>query len=211
MSLTVANVLATPISILDDPSGLYWSATGDLIPYLNSFIFDVCGLRRDLYSIRAVVNLTSGSYQTLPSGGLQLLDVYWAGNGQAVFLKNIADVKETKFTAGGAASPQVQNVQVATVDPRDRKSFRVFPPSTGTSSTLDILYGAVPSPVAATSDAYPLDPDTVGGSQYYVLASAYEKHTERRDVVKSAAYWKRYTDWVQENFRAEVDDSPAPD
>lgn len=210
MSLTVANVLATPQSILDDPSGTYWSATADLIPYLNSGMLDLSGLRRDIYSQRSVVNLAAGSYQALPSGGLQLLDVYWAGNGQAVFLKNIADVKESKFANGGALTA-VQNVQIAAADPRDRKNYRVFPPSTGTSSTLDILYAAIPPLVAATSDTYPLDPDTVGGMQYFILAMAFEKNTERRDVVKSKEWWARYVDWVAKNFAVEVQDSPQPD
>jgi hypothetical protein len=192
--MLASDVLATPRSLLDDPNKVGWS-DADLISYLNSFMLDAVGRRRDLYALVVSQNLVAGSYQQVPNDGFQFLEPYFAGNGQAVISINIEDRKHSQFKATMVAAANA-NPQVVAKDPRDRKGFWVFPASTGTSSTLQYLYAATPALLVNLTDTYPLDPDTFAAAQWYVLGSAYDKNTERRDTVKSEAYMARYLNWI---------------
>jgi hypothetical protein len=209
MAITVAQVLAVPISILVDPTGEWWSPTADLIPYLNSFMMDVSGIRRDIYSLRTVMDLVPGNYQTLPSGGIQFLDSYFAANGQSVMFLNIEDYKNSRFASGMAPAPSV-NPQAATADPRDRTGFRVFPaiPSPATGATLDMLYAATPPFLSLTTDPYPLGPDTFEAAGNFVLGKAWDKSTEKRDTVKSSYYMGLYQKWVAANLQSQLQEAP---
>jgi hypothetical protein len=200
--MLVSDVLNTVRSILNDPAKASWT-DADLVNFLNSFMLDLSGIRRDIYTVRAVVNLVAGSYQTLPSGGIQFLAPYVSANGQQVLLVNMADLQNARFKASMTAAASA-NPQFAIYDPRNRKGYRVYPASTGSASTLDILYGATPPPVSAFGDTYPLDPDTVSAAQWFVLGMAYDKSTERRSAPVSEAYIRRYSAWANANLQSEV-------
>lgn len=204
--ILVSDVLAVPqslLGILDAPTNPYWTLA-ELISYLNNFIFDVCGRRRDLYTIREYVQLDAGTDQQLPDGGLQFLDAHFTGNGQAVFIKDMADAKHTYFKNLGALTP-VDDVQIVCSDVRDRKRYHVFPGSTGASnSKLEITYGALPDLLTESTAEYPLDADTIDAATEFILAKAYDKNTERRDEVRSKEYMARYVAWVTANIQAQL-------
>ena len=210
--MLVSAVIAVPRSLLNDPSSIYWSDT-ELVSYLAAFISDACGKRRDLYTIRnGALPLTAGVYQTLPAGGIQLLEVYGAGaTAPVVFITDITDLKHSKFAAL-AAAPPVANIQAVSIDPRDRTGFRCYPPSTGSGSTVDALYSAVPdTSTLTTSSTYPLPPDSVWAAQQFVLGSAFDKNNERRDALKSQQYMQRYADWLAGNLQAQMGVAERPD
>jgi hypothetical protein len=206
--LLVSDVLAVPqslLGIIDAPANPYWT-TAELISYLNNFISDACGRRRDLFTIREFVPLQAGTDQVLPDGGIQFLDAHYTGTGNAVFVKDLADGKHTYFKTLGAMTPVV-DVQVVCSDVRDRRRYHVFPGSTGApQSTLEITFGAVPDLLndSSLSQPYPLDPDTLGAANDYIMALAYDKMTERRDEIRSKAYMARYEAWIGANIQAQL-------
>lgn len=213
--MLVSDVIGTPRSILNDPSAQYWT-DAELMSYLNSFMFDACGYRRDLYSIRvASLALAAGVYQTLapPSGAsaaIQLLEVYSANGGPVAFITDMTDLKHSKFASLANATP-VSTVQAVSVDPRDRKGYRVYPPSTGTGSNLDALVACIPSPVSNTGGTYPLDPDTVSAAQMFIVGMAFDKNCERRDALKSEQYMARYRAWLTGNLQGQLQEAVQPD
>jgi hypothetical protein len=213
VSLLISDVLAVPkslLGILDAPSTPYWS-DAELISYCNNFIFDVCGRRRDLYTIRVFVSLEPGTDQTLPIGGIQFLDAHFTGTGKPVFVKKMEDGKHTFFKNLASQTP-VTDIKIVCADVRDRTRYHVFPPSDGTSgSTLELFYGAVPAAVTAVGNAYPLDPDTVGAANNFIIALAYDKNGEHRDTVKSAEYMRRYEAWITANLQNQLAEQAKED
>lgn len=207
--MLVSDVLAVCSSDLNDPTSLYWTQA-ELISYVNQFCQFAPGLKPDLTALRASVSLVSGSYQALPADGMQFLDSYFAGNGQAVFIRKLEEVKHAKF-ANATGGTQVANVQVACADPRDPKRFFVFPPSTGSGSTLEILYTQIPTVVTTAGATYPLPSETVDSCFWYVLALAFRKPTDRQDLDRAGICYQNSIQWFGLRTQAQFGQDPQED
>lgn len=225
--MLVSQFLKVVRSLVVDPSpGTYWTDDGDLLPYLNQFQHLACGLKPDLYPMRATVQLTAGTDQVIPADGLQFLDAYYVpvhnpdpgysgggspNGGNAVFVYQLEQVKHSKF-ANMVSMPPVDNVQVVCADPRNDKGYFVFPPSTGTSSSLlRILYGAFPPYVDAITDPYYLPAETTMAATDFILSRAYRKGTDRQDLQKSEDLMKSALSWFPARDAGENAKDPKPD
>jgi hypothetical protein len=192
--LLAQDILNVCEDTLDDPTNTFWSST-ELLAYLNQFCRWAMGLKPDLVAYRTLVNLAAGSYQQIPADGFQFLDAYFAGNGQAVFVRNLEEVKHAKF-ANATATGQTAFPTVVALDPRDPQRYFVFPPSNGESaSTLEILYAQRITPMAETTSTYVLPDETADTAYWYVLALAYRKATDRQDLDRAGICYQNATAW----------------
>ena len=152
----------------------------------------IVALKLNAYPVRGALSLAAGTKQTLPAAGTCLIEVYAnTVSGRRVTLVN-RELQDAAAIYFPAATPEV-DAQHYTYDSRDPTHFDVVPPNSGTGS-IDALYGAVPTPIAAVGNAINL-------ADYYetpiihgVLEQAYAENTERKDMVKSAFYgdsWKK--------------------
>lgn len=208
-NLIAQDILGNVESDLNDPANLYWSTT-ELLGYLNQFCRMAQGLKPDLTALRASVSLIAGSYQALPADGMQFLDAYFAGNGQAVFIRQLEEIKHSKFT-NAAAATQAANVQVVCADPRDPKRFFVFPPSTGSGSTLEILYSQYPVAMPATTSTYTLPDETADSAFWYCLALAFRKPTDRQDLDRAGVCYQNCIAWFGLRTQAQFGEDAQED
>lgn len=207
--MLVSDILAVCSSDLNDPSSLYWTQA-ELISYVNQFCQFAPGLKPDLTATRAIVSLVAGSYQALPADGFQFLDAYFNGAGQSVFIRQLDEYKHAHFS-NAASAAQVANVTVVCADPRDPKRFFTFPPSTGSDSTLEILYAQMPTVFTTAGATYPLPSETVDSCFWYVLALAFRKPTDRQDLDRAAICYTNSIAWFGLRTQAQFGEDAQED
>lgn len=210
--MLASEIFASARAVLNDPSpGTYWIDATDFVPWLNQFVRWACGFKPDLYPKRVKVQLAPGVDQQIPADGHQILDARYAGNGQAVFVYKMDEVKHAKFS-NLASQAAVDNVKVVVTDPRHPLLYYTFPPSTGSSSsTLQIVYGAIPAPMASGASTYTLGDETQDCAVSYLLYWAYRKNTDRTDLNKAAEYRKQAMEWIANRTQVQFAEAAQAD
>lgn len=157
-----------------------------LLADLNSAERKVCLLKPEAFPTRAAVALVAGSKQTIPATGIAILDVYDnVSNGQTIRLVDRGLMDEAaRFWA---AATQEALVQDWCADAKDPTRWDAFPPNNG-SGSVNILYGAVPTPIASTATNINLPDVYESVLKCFVLAEAYAHSSKRYDPQKSAFY-----------------------
>ena len=185
MTILASTIINAARFTLMDAASATWS-DAVLLADLNSAERKVCTLKPEAYPLRATVNMVAGNKQTLPAGGIAVLDIYAnVSNGQTIRLVD-RDLMDEAARFWAAATPEAL-VQDWAADPRDPTRWDVLPPNDGTGQ-VEVLYGAVPTPIATTGDPINLTDVYEGVLKAFVLAEAYAHSSKRYDPQKSAFY-----------------------
>lgn len=173
---------------LIDASARTWS-DDELVGYANEAIRTICFTKPDAYTVKEYVTLAAGVTQSLPAGGIAILDV---GDNQAsgrvctLVDKDLLD-HQNRFWY---AATQETDAQHWCADPREPRRFDVTPPNNG-SGSLELLYGAIPADTAL-GGSLPIPDSYHRAIECFVLARAYEKNSQKRDPNKSASYMQQF-------------------
>lgn len=168
-----------------DAAAATWSAAV-LLADLNSAERKVCLLKPEVYPVRAAIPMVVGAKQTVPAGGIAILDLYDnVSNGQTIRLVDRGLMDEAARFWSAATQEAV--VQDWAADPRDPTHFDVLPPNDGTGS-VNALYGAVPTAIASAATAINLPDVYESVLKCFLLAEAYAHSSKRHDPQKSAFY-----------------------
>ena len=106
-------------------------------------------------------------------------------NGQTIRLVD-RDLMDEAARFWPAATPEA-TVQDWAADARDPTRFVVLPPNNG-SGSVNALYGAIPTPIAATTDPINLADVYEDVLKSFVLAEAYAHNSKRQDLAKASYY-----------------------
>jgi len=186
--MTLAQVLVDRSRLtLIDAAKVTW-ADDELLGYLNAGIAQACGTLLDIYVKAQMTNLVAGVRQTLPAGGLVLIDIPRNGAGGAVQQAQSSEFGRT--TENWAAAAASANVGYYFFDPRNPASFLVSPPATAGAS-VELVFGAVPDPIALGAQV-PISPAFDTALWAYTNALAYAKSTKRQDLTKTNAFLGLY-------------------
>jgi hypothetical protein len=170
---------------LMDAAAATWS-DAVLLADLNSAERKVCMLKPEAYPVRATISMIAGSKQTLPAGGIAIMDIYAnVSSGQTIRLVD-RDLMDEAARFWPVATPE-QDVQDWAADPRDPTRWDVLPPNDGTGQ-VEALYGAIPTPIAETIDPINLADVYESVLKCFVLAEAYAHNSKRQDIGKSQFY-----------------------
>jgi hypothetical protein len=190
MATVVASTLIGKAQlILMDPNGVRWTQT-ELLGWLNSGQREVARLRSDAASKVALVQLVAGTYQSMPTDAVLLLDIPrnmgTTGTSPGTPLKRIPreymdDIMPTWHSATAVSAPRH-----FMYDSKLPRNFYVYPPSDGTGK-VEMQYGAVPADVASVSNTITLDDVYEGPLLDYVLFRAYSKDSESPASAQRAA------------------------
>lgn len=185
----LASVIVNGVRLtLIDAAKTAWS-DDELLRYLNEAERTTAFLKPDAYTKREFVTLAAGVKQSLPEGGIAILD---AGENQAS--GRVATLVDRELLDHAnrfwPAATQETDVQHWAADPRDPRRFDVTPPNNG-SGSLEILYGAIP-PAVGLSDELTLPDSYQYARECFVLARAYAKNSKRQDLAKSASCMNEY-------------------
>lgn len=187
MAITAQSIVHRVVDILQDTTSVRWPVS-ELVRYLNDGQREVVLYRPDATIKSATVACVAGAKQSLPTDGAKLIDV----------IRNSASAgtnKAVRMVAREVLDAQIPNwygltgeldVVHFTYDPRDPKTFFVYPPAL-TTTRVDITYSAFPSDVSEPAAGSTYDdvsgnldlPDIYGNVVTdYILYRAYSKDSE---------------------------------
>lgn len=187
MAITAQSIVHRVVDILQDTTSVRWPVS-ELVRYLNDGQREVVLYRPDATIKSATVACVAGAKQSLPTDGAKLIDV----------IRNSASAgtnKAVRMVAREVLDAQIPNwygltgeldVVHFTYDPRDPKTFFVYPPAL-TTTRVDITYSAFPTDVSEPAAGSTYDdvsgnldlPDIYGNVVTdYILYRAYSKDSE---------------------------------
>jgi hypothetical protein len=184
VTILAATILDSVAGTLLDTAHRTWSAD-ELLDYLNEALRTTAGARPDMYTVQDFVVLAGGPLQELPDDGIELIDITRNFTGRVVTQvdKGLLDEAE-RFWPRATQVPQVEHY---TLDPRNPRRYKVFPPNDGFGS-VEVLYSAIPPQVMYDSEEIAIPASYQTPLINFVLAKAYMKNAKRQDLAKSSGY-----------------------
>ena len=152
MAVAVNDIIDKVEILLQDTTNIRWSAA-ELLAYANDAINEIVREKPEANVTTASVAWTQGTKQTLPTGGLVLIDVVrnmgTAGTvaGPAIRLIDRAILDATLYD-WHEAKYQSATIQHWMFNPNNPKVWYIYPGSDGTTQG-EISYSAVIAPIAA--------------------------------------------------------------
>jgi hypothetical protein len=202
MALTAASIVTDGCATLLDVNLVAWSMAERLV-YLNEAIRATILVKPDAYPVRGAVTPAAGLVQTLPDGGVALIDILYntTGRKRAVTVCGIEMLQEAnRFWPAATQQAEAENYAY---DPRDPRRYLLFPPNDGTGSVY-MIYGGTPAALTASSDTLPLTDVYQPALLAYVLSRCYAKNSQRQDLVKANAYRAEWGQFLGMKSQAQI-------
>lgn len=190
-TLTAQSIIDKVVGILQDPNHVTWPEA-DHLKYLNEGSIQIVILKPDANVVNASVQLVAGAKQSVPAGGLAMIDVTrnmgttgtTAGNDITLVDKAILGAVVPGWTAATAAATVIHWI----FDPADPKVFYVYPPQPGTGmGYVEEKYSAAPAAVAIGA-AIPIDDGYEGAYTNFILHKAWLK----KQPALAMGYWQLF-------------------
>ena len=183
-TITALSTLTKVQTILQDTTGIRWPIDDELLGWLNDGQREVVLNKPEASVKNESVTLTTGSTkQTIPAAGIMLVDVVRnmgaAGStpGKAVRLvtRDVLDAQRPDWHSDANTGNYIQHFMY---DPRDPKTFYVYPKAPATALYLELVYSAAPTDCATTASTIGVDDIFANALLDYVLYRAYSKDAE---------------------------------
>lgn len=207
MTILASVIINSALTTLLDIDRVTFS-DDEMLGYLNEALRATAFVKPDMFVVQEFITPAAGVDQTLPAGGIALIDVIRNSNGRIISEvdRQLLDESNRFWNAG----TEVVTVEHYTVDPRNPLRYRVFPPNSGAGS-IEIVYGAVPATLTATSnssDEIPVPDSYQNALTNFVLAKAYMKNSKKQDLVKSASAMQDWRTSLGLKAQAQIAISP---
>lgn len=220
MPIAAQSIIRRAVETLQDTTSIRWPVN-ELVRYLNDAQREVVLYRPDSMVTSATVNCVVGTKQSLPTNGAKLIEVI--RNAAATSAKK--SVRMVNREILDAQTPGWHNI-TGTVDilhfmydPRDPKTFYVYPPALSTAQ-LDIVYAAYPTDVTEPADGALYTnvtgsislPDIYGNAVLdYILYRAYTKDSEYAgNAQRAQAHYSAFNNALGNEIKATVAVAPNP-
>lgn len=220
MTIAAQSIIRRAVETLQDTTSIRWPVN-ELVRYLNDGQREVVLYRPDSMVTNATVDCTAGTKQTLPTNGAKLIEV--VRNAAPTSAKK--SVRMTNREILDAQTPGWHNISGSVdilhfmYDPRDPKTFYVYPPAT-TSAQLDIVYAAYPTDITEPADGALYTavtgnislPDIYGNAILdYILYRAYMKDSEYAgNAQRAQAHYAAFNNALGNEIKATVAVAPNP-
>lgn len=202
MLVTYQNVIDRARVPLNDSAKVRYSDS-ELNSYLNDGLYAMVGIRSDLFNFDGLIDCVAGTDQTLPEGGVTVLDVYGATIGTAY-----SGVTRITFNALRTYRSSWRNDPPAICQnwfyaPQDESKqggpkFFIYPPSPS-GQQLQALYLKLPATVSVTAAAttvLPVPDDYSVPLQFYVVGRAEMKDDEHVNTARAQAFASQFEKMV---------------
>ena len=218
MTIAAQSIIRRCVETLQDTTSIRWPVA-ELVRYLNDGQREIIVHRPDAMVTNASQTLVSGSKQSIPTNGTKLIDVVrnTSGNKKAVRLcsREILDAQSPSWHA----LTGVTEVKHYMFDPRDPKTFYVYPPAAASGASVELVYSAMPTDV--TEPAEGADYTAVSGNisvpdiygnvlQDYVLYRAYMKDSQYAgNAGRATAHYSAFANALGIEIKATVGVAPT--
>jgi len=195
-TVTVASVISKVQTILQDATGIRWP-DAELLGWVNDGQREIVLYKPNAFVKNTAVKLTTGTKQTLPADGVQLIDVVrnmgvsggTPGRAIRITMREILDSQVPNWHAA-TADVEVKHYMYTVLDP---KTFYVYPPQPAVDQNyVELIYGAAPTD-CVVGGTITLDDIYQTILLDYCLYRAYSKDTEfAADQNRATAHQNAY-------------------
>ncbi len=220
MPISAQSIIRRAVETLQDTTSVRWPVN-ELVRYLNDGQREIVLYRPDSMVTNATVTCVAGTKQALPTNGAKLIEVI--RNAAATSAKK--SVRMINREILDAQTPGWHNITGSVdilhfmYDPRDPKTFYVYPPAT-TSAQLDIVYAAYPTDITEPADGALYTavtgnislPDIYGNALLeFVLYRAFMKDSEYAgNAQRAQAHYAAFANTIGIEIKATVAVAPNP-
>lgn len=211
-TITVASVISRVATLLQDATNIRWPQS-ELLDYLNDGQREIVLYKPNASIKNSSVKLISGTKQSIPSDGVQLIDVVrnlgttgtTPGKAVRITMREILDAQLPDWHLSTAAA----EVKHYTYSPLDPKTFYVYPPQPGvTQGYVEIIYAAAPTDATLVST---ITVDDIYQTVLvdYMMYRSYSKDSEyAADGPRAQAHQKAYLASLTGKAQSEVGTNP---
>ena len=215
-TVKVIDIIDRAEEILQDNSNVRWSQQS-LLDYLNDAQREIVLYRPDANPVNASLTLTADSAkQSLPAAGMRLLRVYRNSNPNTNPIAQIDravldDKVENWYGTTGTA------VEYYIYDNLDPKTFYIYPHTTASDATIEIVYSAMPSEIpisdfATDTTVIGIDDVYANAILDYILYRSYLKDTEYAgDLQRANSYLSAFNGALNVKNQVDAGAAPRPD
>lgn len=218
MPIAAQSIVRRCVETLQDTTSIRWPVA-ELVRYLNDGQREIIVHRPDAMVTNAAHSLSAGSRQSIPSNGTKLIEVVRnaAGNKRAIRLcsREILDAQ----VPGWHNLAGVTEIVHFMFDPRDPKTFYVYPPAANSGASVDLVFSALPTDItepAAGTDYTAISgnisvPDIYGNVlQDYILYRAYMKDSAYAgNANRATAHYAAFANALGIEIKATVGVAPT--
>lgn len=210
MTVLVSEIMDRVDRLLQDPNGLKWSMAERLL-WLNDGLRQISATNPTATNAVAVVRLTAGSRQYIPSDGWLLLSVSrnmgtngtTPGRAIRIISRELLDSYSPNWhtdTASAVTKHFLYDIQ-------DQTSFWVYPPSNG-SGYIELNYSRQPAPLTTQAQAIPVFDIYAPALVDYIVYRAHSKSAEYCKPEVAAAAYQAFAAAVGVKSQAETANTP---
>ena len=203
MPISAQSIVRRATDLLQDQTSVRWPAR-ELVRYLNDAQRVIIKVRPDAMNTTVTMTLAAGSRQDLDSAPLVPLPsklIAITRNMAATSAKRAVTKLESRRvldaqTPGWHAIPGTVDILHYLFDPRDPKTFYVYPPAL-VAAQLEVMYSAYPTDIAEPADGalYTAVTGNISLPDIFadeildlMLARCYSKDSENGDASRAQAY-----------------------
>lgn len=190
MAIAVDDLLDSVSITLLDTQHRGWPRS-ELLIYLREALAATAAAQPNMYPLQEFVPLIAGVTQTIPAGGVSLLEVQFNEVSGRVVRGPVDRDLLNEANRYWPAATQETDVWDYAVDARDPRRFAVTPPNDGTGS-VQVLYGAVPTVTGSSGESLDIAESYRPAFTEYMLGKAYMKNSKSRDPVKSQTHMQTW-------------------
>lgn len=197
-TVTGTSLIDKAATIIQDTTGVRW-ARSELLGWLNDGQREVVLLKPEACVTNASKVLTSSTTkQSLPADGIQLIKVTrnmgsdgtTAGRAIRVVSAEVLDAQNPSWHSDANAVGYIQHY---VFDPRDPKTFYVFPKAPATALYLEVVYSSSPSATDDVGAVIGIDDIYANALVDYTLYRAYSKDAEYAgNAARAAAAYQAF-------------------
>lgn len=182
-TITGQSLVTKAQTLLQDTTSVRWPRD-ELLGYLNDGQRDIVIVRPEASVTNASKALVAGSTkQTLPADAVVLIDVVRnmgaAGTTPGRVIRIVSrEILDAQYPDWHSAINTTGDIRHFTFDPRDPKTFYVYPKAPATEHHVEIAYASVPATVNDSGGTIGVDDIYANALVDYMLYRAYSKDAE---------------------------------
>jgi len=190
MPISAQSIVRRVVETIQDNTSIRWPIS-ELVRYLNDGQREIILYRPDAMVTKADVTLVAGTRQSIPASGSKLIDITrnTAATGTKRAIRQCNREILDSQSPGWHALAGVIDALHYMYDPRDPKTFCVYPPALGGAAptTVEVIYSSLPTDIEEPADGALYTavsgnisvPDIYGNTlQDYILYRAYTKDSD---------------------------------
>lgn len=194
MAIPASDILLRAADVLQDTDHVRWS-TDELLRWVNDAAREVILYRPSAHSVTEVVSLKAGTYQEIPDGGVQLLDVIrnmgMDGNRPGTVIRHTDRSLLSDQNPEWHRSSPGSSIYHYTFDDRNPKGFYVWP-AAREGLQVEMLYSCLPAEVTSDTDTLDMGREYINPIVSYVVYRAFCKDSEYAQGNVAAAHYQAF-------------------